>query len=164
MRIHVTLCGYHDWKPCPPGTEITEADIKNLDVKQMSDDAWHMKVKIDRDTHFDFGPSEVNICQRMAALVAVGKSDRASRQEAVMRLCDETFPHHFGKAHVVKIEVHDDGPDVELYKAALAQAGVTDQAAIDAAVDAYDDEEDIEAFLNAVYVRKPKAKKAKVQP
>lgn len=156
MRIHAKVCGYYDWTPCPPGTEITDADIKALRVKQMTDTTWHMKVCVDANTTHDAGVPEDAICRRLATFEKLGRP--TSREEAVVELLRKTFEHHLDIKHIVDIEVEDDGPNADLYATFLEAAGVTDPEAVAAAQDRYDDETDMGAYLNVVFKSKTSRK------
>lgn len=160
MRVHAKVCGYFDWVPCPPGTEITQADLDAKRVKQMTNDSWHMKVEIKADTHHDAGIPEDAIIRRMSALEKLGK--QPSREEAVFEALRKSFEHHVDTKHLVKILVEDDGPQVEMYKLALTEMGVTDEAAVAAALERYEDSGDMETYLNTVF--KTKASKTKTKP
>lgn len=154
MRITAHVCGYYDWHPCPPGTEITEADIKALRVKQMADDAWHMRVEVKADTHHDVGIPEEAITRQMAQLEKLGREP--TREAVVTELLRESFRHHLPAKHILKIEVVDDGPQAELYDLALAASEVDGDAA-DKARERYAAEVDLDQYLNVMFKTKGKA-------
>ena len=160
MRIVVDINGYYDWEPAPPGTKITQADVDAQRVKQMHDEKWHLKVhlKCDAQTpqHHDVGIHEEALCQRMAALEVAGKPQ--GRLQTVIDSLNASFTHHLHPSHIVKIKVHDDGPDEAVYRAELAKVGLDD---VDHLVEQYLQEDDLEASLNAYFVKpsKPRRKR-----
>jgi len=137
MRITLGVSGYYDWFPAPPGTEITEADVAAGLVKQMSDDKWYIRVerKARDGQHHDIGLHEAAICDRMAGLVAAGKP--TSRAKAALDLIDHSNRAHLEEEHITSIEVHDDGPEPELYRTALVARGVAEER-LDALVAKYE--------------------------
>lgn len=119
MRISVDVTGHLDWEPCPPGTKITEGDKAAGRVKLLSDSRWHMRIERTGETHHDMGIHEIAVCRRMVALLAVGKPK--DREEVIAELVRFSLEHHVKPRHIVKVHVHDDGPDEETFKAALAE-------------------------------------------
>lgn len=165
MRISVDVSGYYDWAPCPPGTEISQADVSALRVKKMSDDKWHMRVIVacpdDAPNHHDVGIHEETICQRMASLEKIGR--RESREQVIAGILQTSFKHHLSPTHMLKINVMDDGPNEELLRSELAKLEVTD--AEDLVADYVDSPvEDTENYLNVFFktksTKKPSAPKA----
>lgn len=152
MRIHASVTGYYDWAPVPPGTDIHEDDLTALRVKQMSDDKWHMRIQVDRETDHAVGIPEEAICRRLAALEKLGR--RPSREDAIVETLRKTWDHHFDLEHLVEIDVQDDGPDADIYAEQLAAAGVTDPDKIAAAQKRYADTTDLETYLNVVFKTK----------
>lgn len=153
MLIHTEISAHYDWVPCPPGTEITEADIKALRVKKMTDDSWHMRVECKRDTTNDVNIPESAICDRMASLVAIGKPE--SREEVVAFILKGVYHHHLNPKKIKAITVHDDGPNVEMFQADLTRLGVTDERFVEA-TESYQDQADIQQYLNVVFKVKGK--------
>lgn len=153
MLIHTEVSAHYDWVPCPPGTEITEEDIKALRVKQMTDDSWHMRVECKRDTVNDVNIPEAAICDRMASLVAIGKPE--SREEVVSFILKGVYHHHLNPKHIKGIKVHDDGPNVEMFQADLERLGVKDERFV-SAMESYQDRADVEQYLNVVFKVKGK--------
>ena len=147
MRITAEVCGHYDWTPCPPGTEITEADVRALRVKQMTDGSWHMKVECVRDTQHDTGIHEMTVCNRLAALEKLGRP--STREAVVVEELRESMRHHIHPKHVVSVSVHDDGPNEDLYRIALSGQGITGAEA-DKAVATYKDAADLGPYLNVV--------------
>lgn len=154
MNVHVDVTGFYDWAPCPPGTEITEDDVRTLRVKQMSDGSWQMRVEITTDTHHDVRIPEPAIVDRMLSLELLGRTQ--SRDATVAEILTSSFRHHIPVKCITEITVTDDGPDEALYLAELARLEVPEAKAA-AALASYMDESDIEAYLNVVF----KAKKFK---
>ena len=152
MRISVDINGYYDWVPVTPGTQITEADVAALKVKKMTDEKWHMRATVvcpsDAPSHHDVGLHEAMICQRLAALEKLGRPE--TREQVAAFMLQESFRHHLAPQHMIKINVHDDGPDVDAYRAALAEQGIV-EGAQDEAVARYTEECDMEAYLNTVF-------------
>lgn len=149
MRITIDINGYYDWVPCPPGTEITEQDISSLRVKKMVDEKWAMKVTVPSpsdDQQHTMGLYEETIVQQLAAREASGRE--ISREECVADLIRRSVHHHLHPSHLVKIHVVDDGPNEDLFKAALTAVGVKDQAD---AIERYMEEVDLEDYLNRFF-------------
>ena len=155
MRISSDVCGYYDWAPVPSDTQITDADVRSLNVKQMSDGSWHMRIEQKQDTHHDVGIHEQQICNRMAALSKLGRE--TSRENVVADILRESYRHHIHTKHLTAIHVVDDGPDESLYRETLAQHDLT-PAQVEAAVAQYTDSADLAAYLNTVF------KTAKTKP
>lgn len=124
MRITVVVSGFYDWAPCPPGTEITEADVQALRVKQMTDDRWHMRVEREAAAghHHDVGIHEEAVCRRMAALMKIGRPK--NRAQVVVEMLESSMVHHLDADHVMGVEVHDDGPNEAMFRVALNEAGI----------------------------------------
>jgi hypothetical protein len=153
MRITVDISGYYDWVPVPPGTQITHGDVESLRVKKMTDESWHMKIAMKCDTetpqHHDVGVHEEAICKRMAALEKLGRPE--TREQVASFELQGSFRHHLSPSHMLKINVHDDGPNEEMYKRALEEAGVTDPKAVADAMERYLETVDMEEYLNVVF-------------
>jgi hypothetical protein len=158
MLVHVAVTGYFDWAPCPPGTQITQADKDALRVKQMSDESYQMRVEMKADTHHDVRIPELAITDRMASLELLGHPQ--SREATVAEILKFNFTHHLHTKHIVEITIDDDGPNEELYKSELARLNVPADR-LESALANYMDEADIAAYLNTVFKAK-KFKKAKV--
>lgn len=160
MRITIKIKGYYDWVPAPPGTQITEDDIKALRVKQMGDDRWHVRaaMKADVDQNFDMGLHEESIARQLAAHERFGKG--MSREDMVVYMVREATRHHLHHTHLVKIIVADDGPVSALYEAALVESGVPVEQHLDLIAAYMDTSTDMSAYLNAVFktesTRRPK--------
>ena len=152
MLIHSSVCSYYDWAPVPEGTQITEADVTALRVKQMTNDSWHMRVDVERDTHNDANIPELAICDRMASLELLGRPQ--SREATVAEIMTGVYRHHLSPKHIESISVHDSGPDRDLYVAELARQGITDPDRVDAALAEYLDGADVETYLNVVFKTK----------
>jgi hypothetical protein len=157
MRISVDVNGYYDWQPAPPGTQITEDDVKALRVKDMLNGGWHVRVPVKCETlsHHDVSIHEEQVCRRIAALEKTGKT--ASRESVVVEELQSSFRHHLHRNHMEKINVHDDGPSEELMRAALAEFEVPPER-WDEVLTHYLDDADFESYLNVVF--KTKAAKA----
>lgn len=153
MRIVVDVNGFYDWAPAPPGTQITQEDVSALRAKQMSDDKWHMRVPIKleegKTTNHDVGIHEESICKRMAALEKLGRTE--SREQVVAEMLTSSFRHHLAPSHMIKINVHDDGPNKDMFCEALTEVGITDQAD---PLARYMDQADLEAYLNMFFKTK----------
>src|SRR5262245_28308358 len=106
MRVTLDVSGYYDWEPCPPGTEITDSDVRMLRAKQLSDGKWYMRIERAGETHHDVGLHEEQVCRRMAALESLGRG--APRHEVVGDLLRESLKHHLRASHVKSVVVHDD--------------------------------------------------------
>ena len=151
MLVHASVCAYFDWAPCPPGTQITQADVDALRVKQMTDGSWHMKVSVEADTHNDCRIPELAVCDRVAALAKLGRT--MSREAVVAEFLTETYRHHVDTKHILEIVVHDDGPDAAMLDAALAQYEV-DGLPAQGARENYADAADLASYLNVVFKTK----------
>lgn len=155
MRIHCDISGYYDWVPVPDGVKVTEEDEKALRVKLMADGKWHMKVtrkvgEIAPDKrHFDAGIPETMIAEQVAIRYTLGKDE--TREEFVAMHLKHLLPHHLHRSHLVKIEVHDDGPALEMFRAELEKAGVTEARRMEEAIALYATEVDMGRYLNAVF-------------
>lgn len=154
MRISVDVCGYYDWVPVPPGTEITEEDVSSLRVKKMTDEKWHMRVTMQKETHHDVGLHEDAICQRMAALEKMGRGE--SREQVIAEMLKLSFRHHLAPSHLIKINVDEDGPNEAAFRAALTEAGVLEQ---EEAMAHYLDGTNLETYLNMVFKTKSTKKR-----
>jgi hypothetical protein len=126
MRITVDLRGHNDWAPAPPGTVITEGDVAALRAKQMSDDSWHMKIEVERDTHFEMGLHEESICRQICG--AYLKGEERTRAEIVAQEVRGVIKHHAARKHMIAIHVHDDGVDTDLMARMLEEYRITDPA------------------------------------
>lgn len=153
MRVHVEISGYYDWEPAPENMVVTQEDVNALKVKQMADGEWHIRVTKDVDhlrpehRYHDVGIHEEMLCQRLAALEFLGREP--SRREVIAEILRDNFRHHLHRSHLVKINLHEDGPQPELYKACLLAAGVKQ---VDEALDRYmDTSEGMEDFLNIFF-------------
>lgn len=161
MRIVIDVNGYYDWVPAPPGTVITQEDIDAKLVKKMSNEneenRYHMRVPMQARPqvpgqpphHHDMGITEWAICSRMAALVKVGKPE--TRVQVVGDMVKWQNAHHLAPEHIIKINVHDDGPDEAVFRAALAEHGITDGRAVPGVIGSYMRATDIEKYLNTVF-------------
>lgn len=154
MRLSFDVCGYYDWTECPPGTQITQADADALRVKQLADGKWHMKVEHVRDTHHDVGVHEEAVCQRFAALEKHG--EECARESVVLDLIRPSMRHHLAPRHILAVDVHDDGPNETLLRAAMDAVGLAGPAA-DAALARYQAPVDLKSFLTATLVKGRKA-------
>jgi hypothetical protein len=136
MRISFSIRAYYDWFEAPKGTEITEEDVTAGLAKEMSDGKWYLRVEKQAEPHqhHDVGLHEAAIADRMAGLVACGKP--ASRGKVALELLSHSTQHHLEDEHITGVEVHDDGPDPELYRAALVERGVA-EARLDKLVAGY---------------------------
>lgn len=163
MRITVEINGYYEWEPCPPGTQITKADVEALRVKKMADDKWHMRVPMKCDhnklkQHFDIGPQEPQICHRMAALEKLGRFP--SREGVVQEMVVSSLGHHIAPGQIDNVIVHDDGPNEELMKLTMLELAVPEdqqQALLDNYMDG--SEQGVEDYLNVVLKTKKGKKK-----
>ena len=143
MRITIDLKGHYDWAPAPPGTVITQAHVDGLQAKQMSDESWHMRVELDRDTHYDQGIHEESICRQVAN--AFRKGEDLTRAEVAAAEIRVTYKHHFPRKHGVALHVHDDGPLADLMALVCEQMGFSaeDSSKI---LSAYTAPEDVGAY------------------
>ncbi len=161
MRISVDINGYYDWVPAPPGTEVTKHDVAALRAKMMTDDKWHIRVPMDckdKPSHHDMGIHEEMVCGRLAALEKLGRSE--SREQVIAYMMQSSFTHHLSPKHMIKINIHDDGPNAEMMKEAMANVGLEGSEA-DAVLEKYmDTSTDMESYLNVVF--KTAAAKKKV--
>ena len=148
MRITVDLRGHNDWAPAPPGTVITQADVDALRAKQMSDDSWHMKIEVSRETHFDMGIHEENLCRQICGRYL--KGSEVTRAEIVADEVRDTIKHHAARKHMIGVHVHDDGPLPEVMSQTLEEYKITGDAA-SALLGLYAEPEDIGAHLASVF-------------
>lgn len=157
MLVHVEVTGYYDWAPCPPGTQITEADLHALRVKQMSDESWQMRVELLADTHHDVRIPEMAITDRMASLEFLGRPQ--SREATVAEILTFNFRHHLHTKNIVEITIDDAAPNAELYASDLERLGVPADKR-EAAMTNYMEDADTASYLNVVFKAK-KFKKSK---
>lgn len=156
MHIQIDVCGFYEWAPVPPGTVVTTEDIKKLRVKQMADDAWHMRVDMKRDTHHDMVIHELSICQTLAVHAVLGMD--TSREDAVMLEAKQSLKHHLARRHMHALTVYDTGPNEDLFRMCLATEGVVDerqQEAVDRYMEGLKGDE-LAAYLNTLLRTKPR--------
>ena len=148
MRITILVSGHFDWVPLPANTEVTQADVAALRVKQDTADAWKMRVERKVATHLDIGIHEATIARIFASYERLGREP--TRADIVVQEIKATLPHHASKKHLVGIYVHDDGASELMAHDALVAAEVPAEQ-IDGAIARYAKKMDMQAYLNAVF-------------
>lgn len=151
MRITIEVSGFYDWAPVPPGTAITEEDVKDLKVKKMADGSWNMKISEERETEHYVGMHEQSICAYMAAKEKNGVE--ISREEAIAFFLREATKLQLAPSHMKKIFVDDGAPNEEIYRQALTNAGVSEPV-FSAALERYLDDSGLEEYLNQAFKTK----------
>lgn len=159
MRIVCTIKGHYHWEKIPVDVKVTPEDIEKKRVKEMASGDFRMKVVrtidhegADKGRTFDCGIHEAMIQEKLAAHEYIGK-DLTREEMIAVHLRDDIFPDNLHRQHLVSISVHDDGPDEEGYKRALAAVGgggVTGEHAVEALA-RYMESENIEDYLNRVF-------------
>lgn len=123
MRIVVQVSGYYDWEPIPADVKVTKADIDSQRVRPAAGGWYTMRVPKTKDTATEIHIPEKQLIAKMVyAYCENGKCGTIlTRAEAVAQfLATHVAPQHFHRKWVKSFEVHDDGPDENLFKEHLA--------------------------------------------
>lgn len=123
MRIVIHVSGYFDWRKAPPGLKVTEADIKSNQVREAADGSYQVRVPITGKTHTTVMLPENQLIQTIIRAYCEDArcGEILTRQQAVARhLASMVVPHHTHRKWMTDIEVEDDGPSEELFRAMIA--------------------------------------------
>lgn len=164
MLIHFAVSGYLDWEPAEkyPGVVITEADVRGLRAKQLTNGGWHLRVEKEahiRDAegklahYHDTNIPELTICMHLAAQAAVGSE--LTREDCVVHFLRQSSKHHVLRKHVQDVMIHDDGPSKDLMQQCIELHHLDEKAAA-AAMERYCEDVDLRASLVAQFASRAK--------
>lgn len=127
MNITVHVNGYYDWVPVPADTKVTPEDIRAKRVKPASGPSangtipYLMRVSRKGVTHTSITLPEHQIAE-MIIQEMIKEKTALTRHEAVGHyLARHVMPHNAHKSWMTGFEVHDDGPNEELFRKKIAE-------------------------------------------
>jgi hypothetical protein len=143
MRIVVHHSKFYDWDPVPEDVVVTQTDIASGKVKPAGrGGGWLMRVTKEMDTHTEIQIPESQVIAKIIhdKTRPEGGRELTRKQAIAFYLSEHVMPHHAHRSWVSKVDVHDDGPDEALFRAALAPHVAAENIAaedVDAHVEAY---------------------------
>lgn len=123
MRVIIHVSNHNSWEPVSTDVTVTPQDVAAGRVRPAAQGGFLMRVPRKGDTHVETTLAEHTIiAQIIRTYTDKGKQAIIlTRAEAVAEyLASEVVPHWTNRKHMKHIEVHDDGPSEELFRAMIA--------------------------------------------
>lgn len=151
MRIVIHVKSHNSWEPVPRDVEVTPHDVEAGKVKPGAAGGFVMKVPRAGETHVECQLTESTLIGQIIREYT-DKNKQAiilTRAEAVANyLASDIVPHWTNRKHMRHIEIYDDGPSEELFRAMLQPHLEADHGrAAGKNIDAEDVEEMVKAYL-----------------
>jgi len=138
MRVIVHLSKFYDWVPVPADVTVTTSDIQAERVKPASGGGWLMKVTKEATTH-----TQINLGEHQVIAKIIHEKTRPEggrtftrRQAVAFYLAENVMPHHAHRLWFTDIKVHDDGPDLALFRSMMGVHLVSEAGRVKQCIDA----------------------------
>jgi hypothetical protein len=139
MRIVAHVTKFYDWVPAVDPTtgapiKPSPADISAERVRPSANGGWNMRVTRDMPSELGINIAESDVVGKIIQEKCRAEGGRVlTRKQAIAFFVAENhLPFHVKKEWIKSFEVHDEGPDPSLMKAALALHGVAEASRVDA--------------------------------
>lgn len=151
MRIVIHVKNHNSWEPVPRDVVVTPEDVAAGKVRPAAAGGFLMKIPRAGETHVECQLTESTLIGQIIRSYT-DKNKQAiilTRSEAVAEyLADQVVPHWTNRKHMRHIEIFDDGPSEELFRAMLQPHLEADHGrAAGKNIDAEDVDELVKAYL-----------------
>lgn len=154
MRIVIHVREVKSWEPVPSDVKVTPEDIAAGKVRPGAEGGFKMAVPRKGESFVRCQLAEHTLIAQIIRAYT-DKNKQAiilTRAEAVAEyLADQIVPHWTGRKHMRHIEIFDDGPSEELFRAMIAPHLLADHGrASGKNIDAEDVEDMVKAYMTPI--------------